>query len=416
MECNHNVTHSYASSAFVFLLALIIGAQPIATDLYLPAMPDLAKDVPAAALGGLVFSSASTLTFFTLFYGLGQVMGGQWADRYGRRRSLLVALAVYTVCGLVGALVTNMVAVLAVRAVQGAATATIVVTARAAIRDSYSVAEAPHTMTAVFMRLGIVVVLCPIVGAFLAMHGGWRATLWAMAAYGAALWVWCAWRFVETRPQSHHPDATSMTTWRLLRTLWASPSFRIWTLITSVTISGIFTFLTVSSHLFIGLMHFSPYAYGAVLVGGAVTFVCSNVLCARLLKTYHSPLIARLGAGLSLAGGVIQVLGASVLAPSSGVLFPVVLIVGQYTYALGHGMLQSCAMAGSTADFPHMAGRASAWSGLTMMVTAFFVSQIAASFVNPAHTYGVWPWSLTLLVCGMVLVMLTRQLKEVTSR
>jgi MFS transporter, DHA1 family, multidrug resistance protein len=399
-------------SRFIFLLALIIGAQPIATDLYLPAMPDLAQNLPNLVLLRMDFSSASTLTFFTLFYGLGQVMAGYCVDRFGRRPSLLVALAGYTACAVGCIFATSMAFLLVLRSLQGIATAAIVVTARAAMRDSYSVQDAPRVMSQVYTRLGIVVVLCPIVGAVLATHGGWRGALAAIALYGALLLVMCAWQFGETQPSRPDTSLSIPSGWPLLKTLWASPSFRHWTLVTSMTMSGIFTFLTVSSHLLIGLMGLSAYAYGLALVGGALTFICSNVLCTRLLKKHPIERIAKLGAVLSLAGGAVQLLAA--YAGESNAVHPVslvaIVLIGQYLYVLGHGLLQPCAMAASTADFPHMAGSASAWSGLVMMVVAFVVSQTTASFVNTAHTNGLWPMALAVFSCGLALVVLARQL------
>ena len=174
---------------WVLLLALIIGAQPIATDLYLPAMQDLAGSLDAATVFGFTLGSTSTLTFFTLFYGLGQVAGGEWADRFGRRPTLVAALAIYTLCGLGAIFAPTMAYLLVLRSIQGLATATIVVTARAAIRDRYSVADAPRVMSQIFTKLGIVVVLCPVVGALLATHGGWRVALAAAALYGAYILV-----------------------------------------------------------------------------------------------------------------------------------------------------------------------------------------------------------------------------------
>ena len=406
-------------NSFVFLLAFVIGAQPMATDLYLPAMPDLARALPEVTLWGLSFASTSTLTFFTLFYGLGQVMGGQWVDRYGRRASLLASLAIYVLCGLGCSLAPNMAWLLALRSVQGLAVATIVVAARAALRDSYSVLDAPRAMSQVFIRMGVIVILCPLLGGFIATHGGWRATLVAMTIYGTLLLAWVVLRFPETSPAKERGlvGAAPIKGWQLVQALWRSRHFRLWTLAAAFTISGVFTFLTITSHLFIGLFGWSPSHYSWVLTGGAIVFVLSNVACTRLLQKYSPVRIAKLGAALSLGGACIQLAGIGLMATGAiAIPLPALLLVGHYTYQMGHGMLQSCAMTGAVADFPHMAGRAAAWSGLVMMVMAFVISQTAASFVNAAHTHGVWPWTLTLLLCGTVLVGVTSRLREASVR
>jgi DHA1 family bicyclomycin/chloramphenicol resistance-like MFS transporter len=420
-----NNSHSAKGSRFIFLLAFIIGAQPMATDLYLPAMPDLAKGLADWSIKGLSFSSTSSLTFFTLFYGLGQVAGGQWVDRYGRRASLLASLAVYVLSGMGCTYASNMAWLLALRSMQGLATATIVVSARAALRDTYSVEEAPRMMAQLFIRMGVIVVLCPLLGGWIASHGGWRVSLGVMTAYGAALWTWVYWQFPETRPSMVQPSTmhraaadlpVPLTALALLHTVWQSASFRLWTLVASFTIAGVFTFLTITSHLFIGYLGWTASHYSWALMGAAVVFVLSNLLCNQLLKHYTKMTIAKLGAGLSLAGGIALcavswAFGQAHIGQSHSAM-PLALLLSHYVFQLGHGMLQSCAMTGAVEDFPHMAGRAAAWSGLIMMVVAFAVSQTAASFVNVQHTNGVWPWAISIFVCGGTLAVLVAKMKS----
>jgi len=392
------------------MLAFIIGAQPMATDMYLPALPNLALDFPVIVWWGLTFGSTSTLTFFTLFYGLGQVMGGHCVDHYGRRRSLLMSLLVYAVCALGCTVATSLLWLLVLRSVQGLAVATMVVAARAALRDSFSVEDAPKAMAQIFIRMGVIVILCPLIGGWMATYGGWRATLAVMTLYSVLLLGWLLLRFPETAVV--RADTASVKGIFLVRTLWADRRFRLWTLAAAFSISGVFTFLTITAHIFIDLYKWSPSNYSWVLVGAACVFVASNLMCQRLLKT-RAPLdIAQLGAMLSLGGACIQLIGMGLLAVQVAVIpLPVFLLVGHYTFQMGHGMLQSCAMTGAVADFPHVAGRAAAWSGLTMMVFAFVISQTAASFVTPVHTYGAWPWTFTILFCGATLMFLIRRMK-----
>ena len=72
------------------LLTLLLAAQVVATDLYLPAMPHIAADLAVGA--GKV---QSTLTVFVLAFGLSQLLAGPLVDRYGRRATLLWGLGLY---------------------------------------------------------------------------------------------------------------------------------------------------------------------------------------------------------------------------------------------------------------------------------------------------------------------------------
>ena len=70
--------------SFALLLPLLLSAQPVATDSYLPALPAIAQ-----ALG----SASTSLTVFALAFGIWQLPMGSLADRFGRRHVLLIGLA-----------------------------------------------------------------------------------------------------------------------------------------------------------------------------------------------------------------------------------------------------------------------------------------------------------------------------------
>jgi DHA1 family bicyclomycin/chloramphenicol resistance-like MFS transporter len=76
----------------VLLLTLLLGIQPIATDLYLPALPTLQR-----ALGADFASAQLTLSALIIAFGVAQLVAGPLADRFGRRPVLLWGTALYTV-------------------------------------------------------------------------------------------------------------------------------------------------------------------------------------------------------------------------------------------------------------------------------------------------------------------------------
>src|SRR3954465_10401212 len=71
---------------------LITAIAPLATDMYVPAFPLVGRDLGASATHVQL-----TLTTFFVGMALGQLAGGPFSDRGGRRRPLLAALAVLVV-------------------------------------------------------------------------------------------------------------------------------------------------------------------------------------------------------------------------------------------------------------------------------------------------------------------------------
>ena len=90
---------SPAPATLVLALALLLGLQPVSTDLYLPALPAL-----AAEFGGAVGLSQLTLSVLLLAFGFGQLLLGPASDRWGRRPVLLGGLGLYVLATLAGTL------------------------------------------------------------------------------------------------------------------------------------------------------------------------------------------------------------------------------------------------------------------------------------------------------------------------
>ncbi|MDM0065092.1 MFS transporter [Variovorax sp. J31P207] len=380
--------------SFALLLPLLLAAQPVATDSYLPALPEIARDLGSAS---------SSLTVFVLAFGIAQLVCGPLADRFGRRPVLLTGLACYTVAAAGCALAGSADALVAWRAVQGAAMASILVCARAAVRDLYPAHEGPHVMAHGLRGLGIAALVGPIAGAWGVQTAGWRWVLAAMGVYSLALLALCWRTFGETRQMAAGPAPVlaSVSTGGM-RQVFASPSFRAWTALTATTYGGIFCFLLLSPMVYVDLFGLSPALYGWIPAGGSLVYILSITWCRRLLSRRGPVRTVQLGASLSLLGPCIQIAGC-VLAPTS----PVPLLVGHAVYALGNGIHQPCGQAGAVGDLPpQLAGRAVSFSGFVMMCVAFCAGQLAAGFVDPTMRHGAWPMVLPMALAGVVLVMI----------
>ena len=103
-------------ATIVLLLALLLGIQPITTDLYLPALPALSQ-----GLGASMAQSQLTLSALLLAFGCAQLVLGPLSDRFGRKPILLWGLAAYVLAAVAGVLAPSIELLIVARTVQGAA-------------------------------------------------------------------------------------------------------------------------------------------------------------------------------------------------------------------------------------------------------------------------------------------------------
>ncbi|CAN7494322.1 multidrug effflux MFS transporter [Variovorax paradoxus] len=368
---------------FGLLLPLLLAAQPVATDSYLPALPAIAKELGSAS---------TSLTLFVLAFGFAQLLCGPLADRFGRRPVLLAGLGCYAIAALGGAFAGSVAVLAGWRTLQGFSMAAILVCARAAVRDLYPAHEGPHVMARGLTGLGVVGPLAPLLGAWLVQGAGWRWVMASMALYALVLLALCWRSFAETRrPLAGEPSAPRGST----RAVFASRSFRAWASVAATTYGGLFCFLLLSPMVYIGYLGWSPAMYGWIPAGGSLVYIFSTTMCRRLLRRYGPVGTVQLGATLSITGAAIQALGCW-LAPHSALP----LLAGHAVYCLGHGIHQPCGQAGAVGDLPHLAGRAVSWSGFGMMMVAFSVGQVAAQFVDTNFSNGAWPMVVPMLLAG----------------
>lgn len=386
-----------APAVVVLILSLLLGIQPVTTDLYLPALPAL-----TASFGAPVAQAQLTLTTLLLAFGASQLVWGPVSDRFGRRPVLLAGLAAYTVASVGCAMAPSMALLIVWRTVQGAAMGAAVMGARAIVRDLYTPETGARMMSKGLTGLGVIACVCAPLGGLLADLLGWRYALAVLPVFGAAALAVVILRFEESVPQ-RDPNALRLAglfaNWlRIVR----HPTFVAYSALASATFAGLFTFLATSSFVFIQVLGLTRTQYGLAMFSVSFVYIFGTLLCRRLLPRYGVRRTVAIAALLTLAGGTLMgVLALAGLHTTWAILVPF------YLYMLGHGVYQPCGQSGAVGPFPQAAGAASALNGFIMMLIAFVVGGWVGTRLDGtvfALTNGVWLWSTVVAAMAWTLV------------
>ncbi|MFO1341072.1 MAG: multidrug effflux MFS transporter [Burkholderiaceae bacterium] len=345
------------------VIAVLLGLQPVTTDLYLPALPRLARELQAP-----MAATQLTMSLVLLAFGISQLLLGPMSDRFGRRPVLLGGLAIYTLAS-VGACLSPGIEVLIVfRFLQGVGLAAAVVCARAMVRDLYEPQEGAHVMAWALSGLGVIALVAPVLGGWLTAQLGWRAPLGAVAAVGVVSGLLVAWRLPETIGR-HNPQALAVgPLLGTMGTVLQHPGFRAWALLVSATYGGLFVLLAGSSFVYIGLLGLSPLGYGVAIASASLSYLLGTFYCRHLLRRHGLAGAVRRGAVFTLAGG----LGMAGLGLAGAQQLGFVL-VAHWLFSFGHGIHQPCGQTGAVGAFPRNAGVASALAGFLLALVAFGV-------------------------------------------
>lgn len=380
------VKPAMSPATVVFILALLMGIQPVTTDLYLPALPAIAE-----GFGATMAQAQYTLSALLLAFGVSQLIWGPLSDRFGRKPVLLAGLSLYTFAAVGAAWADSIQLLITWRILQGLSMGAVVMCGRALVRDLYDPLDGARVMSKGLTGLGVLACLSAPLGGFLSGHFSAKATLLALAVFGALSLLMVALRFKESLAQK---NLYALQANSLLRNWWMilkNPVFLTYSALSSASYCVLFVFLASSSFVFIKLFGFSSSAYGLVMFGMSANYILGTVLCRLLLTRIGMTRTVALAGGFSLLGGTMMgVLALAGIHSFWAVLLPF------YVVAVGHGIHQPCGQTGAIVPFGKAAGTASAVNGFLMMLLAFitgaWLSKSYDGSVMPM-AMGVWFWT-----------------------
>jgi DHA1 family bicyclomycin/chloramphenicol resistance-like MFS transporter len=376
---------------------MLLGIQPVTTDLYLPALPAMTSSFSAS-----LSQAQLTLSALLLAFGVSQMFWGPLSDRFGRRPILLCGLTAYLLAALGSVWAPGMPQLIVWRTVQGAAMGAVVMCARALVRDLYQPQDGARIMSKGLSGLGTLACISAPVGSLLAQFYGWRAALMAVAVFGATTLLLVALRFKETLP---HKNLQALQPAMLLKTwreILSNPAFLAFSALSIASYGGLFTFLASSSFVFITVLGLSKPQFGLVMFCTSLSYVLGTFICRRLLLRFSVEQTVAIAAVISLSSGTLM--GALAWVGVSSVwaiLGPLAL------FMLGHGIHQPCGQSGAVGPFPKAAGAASALNGFLMMVVAFGIGSWLGTHMDGTVlplTNGMWFWSILIAISAWTMV------------
>lgn len=162
----------------------VIPMSGLATDIYLPSMPSMAKDLhlPESSI-------QLTLSLFLISYGLTQFLAGSIVDSFGRYKISMVSLALFVISFLVTATTQNIFVIYAMRILQGVLSGFAVVSKRAFFVDVYEGDERKHYLSIMTIVWSVGPIIAPFIGGYLQKIFGWQSNFYVLAGYSLILLV-----------------------------------------------------------------------------------------------------------------------------------------------------------------------------------------------------------------------------------
>jgi len=119
---------------FIGLMALLMSMTAMSIDILLPALPEIGASLGVRDAGNLPL----VVTVFMLGMAIGQLVWGPLADRFGRRRPLLLGLALFVLATTAAVTTQSLSQLLAARFLQGIGGSVGRIIVTAIVRDLFA--------------------------------------------------------------------------------------------------------------------------------------------------------------------------------------------------------------------------------------------------------------------------------------
>lgn len=374
--------------------ALLLGALvipgPFAIDMFLPAMPDITRD-----LNTTIAATQATLTAYFIAFGLAQMAYGPWSDAVGRKKPMYVGLVIFLAGTLACTLATSIGVLIAARVVQAIGAAVLMVVPRAIIRDRHTGERATRLMALIMLVISVSPMLAPLAGSLLMELGGWRVIFGVLALAAAGALVATIRALPETLAESARRPVNAGTMLRGMGLLSRDRGFMGLTLVGGFGMASFFVYIAMAPFVFTGAYGLSPQGFSLAFAVNAIGFFSASQMAAGMG--------ARYGAGrvVMLATFGFATCSAALFALSMVAEVPlVVLIAGLAAGNACLGLVIPTSMVLALEEHGDLAGLASSYGGTLQMVVGGVMIGLTGLFFDGSPARLI----LAILICAALAV------------
>ena len=319
---------------FVVVIASIMALNPLAMDIMLPALPDIAATFQIK----IANRPQEVLSTFLIGFGVGQFIMGPLSDRFGRRPVLVDGMVLYGIASLLAIMAQSFETLLLARALQGLGTAATRVIATSIVRDCYAGRRMASVMSLAMMVFIAVPVVAPSFGQAVMLLTQWRGIFIVLTLYGAFALIWSALRMPETLPVEERKSLALRDVLSAFRQTITNRQTLGYALAAGFVQGALFAFVFIAQQVFVDIYklgRYFPLAFAAAAIGVAAAGFLNARLVGRIGMRVmsHGALVGfAVVAAITVAAAGFQMLPLSLFMPLAALMmFSFGLMIANFT-------------------------------------------------------------------------------------
>lgn len=282
-------------------LAAILGTlgafAPLSIDMYLPSLPHIAEELHTSQT-----SVQLSITFFLFGLVCGQLLIGPISDAKGRRKPLLIGLAIYSVSSLFCIFAPTIQWFVALRFVQGFSGASGIVLSRAILRDVFSGRRLTKVFAMLALIQGAAPVLAPVLGGMILLFAPWKGVFFFLTVYGIATFLVVFFYLPESLDVRLRRAGNIKGTLKTFKGLLLDRSFIGFALAMAFIHMMMFAYISGSSFALQNIYGISAQLFSIIFAMNGLGIVLCSQIAGRLVNRIDEKKLLATGIGMAFLG------------------------------------------------------------------------------------------------------------------
>ncbi len=375
------------------ILMLMVVLSPLAIDIYLPSMPVMAAEFAVSAS-----QVQSTLVLFLFAMGVGQVLIGPLADRYGRRPIALGGLLLYIASSLLAAVAMEFQWLQLARVLQGLAACSTSIVVFSAVRDCFTPKEGARYYSYLNGVICVIPALAPTLGGLLALQFGWRSTFVFMTLYAIIIMIIVGYRLPETRPANTVTEGP-LYRWSRYKPVLMDPHFMFYAFACMAGMAAILAYVSYSPVWLIETIGVSELTFSGLFGLNALVNIGACFAAPVVIQKLGNRPTVIVALSAMLVSALLQ-LAVQWTGPQTGLAAAFGFMLPMMLLCIGFALLLGPATSMALAGFGERAGTATAMLGFIQMSGA----SILAGLVQQTSLTA--PYAVVVVMGGLASLLL----------
>lgn len=377
--------------AFMPILGALMAFTSLSTDIYLPAMPTMARELQG--------NTELTITGFLIGFTIAQLIWGPISDHIGRKKPLYIGLIIFVI-GSAGCAMSQSIAQIVIcRIFQAFGACTGPMLARAMARDMFSRTRSAQALSTLTIIMAIAPIIGPVMGGQIIKFSTWHSIFWLLTVIGLVMFFTLKW-LPETLPDERRTKASIGSAFTNYFHLFGNHEFMRYTLCVTFYYVAAYAFITGSPFVYIDYFHINSQYYGWLFAVNIVGLMAVSFCNRVLVRRYPLDILLKVTSSLSMIAMLIM---AFTVKENIGGIYIIVVMI--FFFFSMNGIIAATSTAVALDEAKKIAGSASALIGSLQYGSGIISSLLLAAFQDGTPWAMAWIMALfTTLSAVIVLI------------